>query len=155
MSSNLLTWDLFSFLCYLIAFRNIFVAFNIQTSFCLDKWISKFLHRPHSFLFFSSGCSKTYCNAGWPLIHGNLPGSASRVLGAPQMESTGPLVRWLTHIAVRFVLVGNIFQYFYIFNLSFPNSTCYSVISSFCVYVIKHLNPFLNLFYSISYFKMY
>lgn len=145
MSSNLLTWDLFPFLCSLIAFRNIFAVFNIQAFFYLDKLIPKFLHRPHSFLFFSSGCPKTYCSQGWPLIHRNLPGSASRVLRAPQVEPLGPLVRWLTHITVRFVLVGNIFQYFYIFNLSFPNSMYSFVISSFCVYVVKHLNSFLTL----------
>lgn len=145
MSSNLLTWDLFPFLCYLIAFRNIFVIFNIQAFFYLDKLIPKFLHCPHPFSFFSSGCPKTYCSPGWPLIHGNLSGSDSRVLRVPQVEPPGPLVRWLTHIAGRFVQVGNIFQYFYIFNLSFPNSMYYFVISSFCVYVIKHLNLFLTL----------
>lgn len=144
-SSNLLTWDLFPFLCSLIAFRNIFVVFNIQAFFYLDKLIPKFLHCPHSYLFFSSGCRKTSCSPGWPLIHGNLPGSASRVLGAPQVESLGPLVRWLTHIDGRLVLVGSIFQYFYIFNLSFSYSMHYFVISSFSVYVVKHLNSFLIL----------
>lgn len=139
--------------CSLIAFWNIFVVCNIQAFFYLDKLIPKFLHCPHSYLFFSSGCPKTSCSPGWPLIHGNLPDSASRVLGAPQVEPLGPLVRWLTHIDGSLVLVGSIFQYCYIFNLSFPYSMCYFVISSFSVFVIKHLNFFLTLVLQYQSFK--